>query len=189
MPEKDLVGVHGKDLRFGKAALDLDGKQNLLELTVNGLFGREKEVASQLHGQGRSALHACAGSEVAVSSPDSSPQIDAKMLLEVLVFCRNDGVAQDFREVVVAGDNAPLQSERTNNLSLVVVEFSDGAGPVAFKLGHFRKIRGINQEDSRKSTDYRSQRHQHREDDPAGDPLLASSWRCGGRRFCENGIH
>ncbi len=109
--EIDLVGVQGEDLRLGETPLDLHRQQRFLNLAMKGPVGRKKKIARQLHGQGGSALHSAAGLDVAVGRPRDAPDVDAPVPVEVLVFDRNQRLAQDFGIVVIAGDHPALQRE------------------------------------------------------------------------------
>ncbi len=126
MPEIDLVGVEGEDLRLGEAALDLDGQHHLLHLAAEVAVGREKQVARQLHGERGSALGAAVEHHVAPGRAEDAPHVDAPVLLELFVLGGDQRVAQHFGKVVVAVDDAPLQSELPDHAVLVVVELGDG---------------------------------------------------------------
>ena len=123
--QKDLVGVEGEDLGLGKPALDLDGEQRFLHFAIERTVGRKEQIARQLHGEGGRALHFPARFDVAVSSAYDAPEVDARVTEEVFVFDRNQGITENFRVVVIAGDDATLESEGSNHASLSVVEFSD----------------------------------------------------------------
>src|SRR2546423_3479376 len=95
--QKNLVAVHGKDLLFGKVALNLDGQHHLLNLAAEVALRREKQVARKLHGQRGSALGPRPGGYIAISGAQHPPEVDSPVLLEILVFSRENCIAQDSR--------------------------------------------------------------------------------------------
>ncbi len=145
--EVDLIGVHGEDLRLGEAALDLDGKDDLLHLAAEALFRGEEKIAGELHGQGRSSLGAALGAEVAVGGAYEALQVDAPVFLKVLVLDGEDGLAQHRGEVFIRGDDAALQGKGPDDASLVIVDLGDGAGAVALEFAGLRKVRGVHDEE------------------------------------------
>ena len=146
--EVDLVAVHGEDLFLGEAALDLKGEHDLLHLAPEVAIGGEEQVAGELHGEGGRTLGAAAGADVAESGAAHAPEIDAEVGLEILVFGRDDGVAQDLGEIFVAADHPALQGEGADDAALVVVELRDGAGAELLELGDLRKVGGVDKKES-----------------------------------------
>ena len=151
VPEKNLVRIEREDLRLGETALDLDGQHRLLHLALTAAIGRQKKIARELHGQGRSALHLAAGLDVAIGRADDPPEIDAGVPVEIFVFNRNQRVAQHRREIVVADDHAALQRERSDDAAVIVVKFGDGTGPVSFQGVDLRQVGGVDEQTARRS--------------------------------------
>ena len=98
MAEINLVGVQGENLRLGETALDLHRQQRFLNLAMKRAVGRKEEIARQLHGQGGCALHSAAGPDVAIGGAGDAPHVDAPVPVEVLVFDRDQRLAQDRRK-------------------------------------------------------------------------------------------
>src|SRR5215472_962175 len=111
MPQRNLVRVQSKNLRLGEAPLDLDRKHRLLYLALPSPIGREKQVARQLHRQRGRALNLSRRLDIPVRSTDDPPEIDARMLVKILVFDGNESVSKHWREIVVTDNHAPLQRE------------------------------------------------------------------------------
>jgi len=68
------------------------------------------------------------GDDVVPGGPGDAEDIDAPVGFEVLVFNRDNGLAQDGREVVVVDEDAPLQSERSERTAFLVEKFGGGGG-------------------------------------------------------------
>ena len=79
--------------------------------------------------------------QIAVGRAHDAPQIDPPVPLKILVFNRNDRVAQNLGIVLVPGDDPPLQGKGADHIAFLVIEFGDGAGAVALQIVHLRKIR------------------------------------------------
>ena len=146
MSQKNLIGVEREDLRLGEAPLDLDREHRLLHLAMKRAVGRKKQIARQLHGQGRCALHLPAGLNVAVRRADDAPEIDSGMPVEVFVFNGNQRIPQDRSEIIVARDYSSLQGERSNHAPVIVIQLSDRTGTVRFQCLDLRQICGVDQQ-------------------------------------------
>ena len=94
LAEVDLVDVELEDLVLAQFALDLECKQDLVELAVIGLLAREEEVACNLHGDRRCALAAPARGQVGEGSAGDAQRINPGMLVEALVLRGEDGVLE-----------------------------------------------------------------------------------------------
>src|SRR5947209_2910108 len=121
MAKEDLVTIHGKDLLLGEVAFDLQRQDHLLYLAAEMTFRRKKQIARKLHGQRGSALRARSRRYIAVGGSQHAPEVDAPVLLKTLVFRGQDGIAQDFGEIIVGSQNAALQRERPDDPAMVVI--------------------------------------------------------------------
>ena len=148
--EKNLVGVEREDLRLGEAALDLDGEQRLLHLAIKRAVGREKQIARELHGERGCSLHFPAGFDIAIRRAYDAPEVDARVPVEILVFDRDQRVAENFRIIVIGGDDAALQREGADDSALSVIEFGDGAGAVTFEFFDLWQVRRVDQQQARR---------------------------------------
>src|SRR5581483_1333537 len=132
--QKYLVGVKSENLRLGEAALDLDGEQRLLDLAMERAIRGEEQIARQLHGECRCALHPPAGLNIAVRGADYPPDVNAGMRVEIFVFDRNQGIAQKLRVVSIGRDHPALKGKCSNRPILVVVKLRSGAGTIVFEF-------------------------------------------------------
>ena len=174
MAEKYLVGVEREDLRLGEAALDLDGEQRLLHLAVKRAVGREKQIAGELHGERGRSLHSPAGFDVAIRRAYDAPDVDARVAVEILVFDRDQRVAENLRIIVIAGDDAALEREGADDFALSVIEFGDGTGTVTFEFFDLGQVGRIDEQQSNCGADSGREQDEQPEEDvsdqlPSGD--------------------
>ncbi len=108
--EEDLVHVHLEDLVLREVGLDLEREQDLVDLARDRLLGRQVEVARDLHRDRRAALAAGVG-QVGQRGARQADRVDALVLVEARVLDGQHGLAQHRREVVQAGELAPLLAE------------------------------------------------------------------------------
>ena len=99
------------------------------------------------------------------------------MAFKVLVFGRDQRIAQHLGKVVVGVDDAPLQRELPDDAVLVIVELRDGGGAVLLEFGDLRKIGGVNQQQARSRAQSRGHHDQQREEG------IADKLAPGVRRF------
>src|SRR5579872_3782300 len=109
--KKNLVRVKGEYLFFREATLNLNRQQCLFDLAMEGTIWRQKEITRELHRKCRCALDLATRFDVAVGRSGNAPYIDAPVPKEVLVFNGCQSIAQNRREVAIAGHDAPLQRE------------------------------------------------------------------------------
>src|ERR1051326_7163815 len=108
--------------------LDLKRQDCLLDFAAEVALRREEQVARELHGQRGSALRPRSRSDIAVGGAHHAPEIDAPVLLKVLVFGGENGVAQDLRKIIVRSQHAALQGKRPDLPALIVIKLGDSAG-------------------------------------------------------------
>ena len=176
MAKEDLVGVEGENLLLGEAALNLDGHHHLLHLAPELAVRVEKQVAGELHGQGAGPLGARSAAQIAIGGAHDAPQVNAPVALKVLVLNGDDGVAQNLRIILIAGNDPPLQGEAPDDRSLVVVKLGDGAGAVALEIGDLRQVGGIDKEQSGESSKH-GRRHHGQPEDHTRHHVRALGWR------------
>ena len=108
--EIDPVQIQGQDLLLGILVLQPDGEQQLLHLALEGLVGRQEQVARQLLGDGGGALGRVASVEVGQRGADDAHRIEAPVLVEAAILHRHEGgghverqgVDIDWRRVLAA---------------------------------------------------------------------------------------
>ena len=127
---------------------------------MEGTVGRKEKIAGQLHGECRSALHAPAGLDIAIRRAYDPPHIHPGMPEEILVLGRDQRVAQYLGIVVVGSHHPPLQCERSDDASVVVVEFGNRTGSIVFEIIDLRQVSGIHQQQSGRRTQERGGQHE-----------------------------
>src|ERR1700730_11166373 len=113
---------------------------------MKGSVGRKKQVARELHGESRCALHSPARLDVSIRRTGDSPHVYAPVTIAILILNRNQGIAQYLRIIVVGSHHSSLQCERANDAALPVVKFGDGTGTVMLQLLDLGKVGGIDQQ-------------------------------------------
>src|SRR4029077_5857723 len=147
MGEVHLIRVHGEDLRLGVTPLDLEGKQDFLGLTAEAAFAAvEKKIASELHGDGAGALGTPPLHEVAVSSAGDAREIDAPMILEVLIFNGANGVVENLGSLLPGHKNTALQGEAADECAIVGIDFRDHVWAIGFQGANFREVTFVDEE-------------------------------------------
>jgi hypothetical protein len=84
------------------------------------------------------------------------------VLVEVGVLGRDDGIAQDRVDVVVADDDAPLGRKFADHLPVRRVDAGNRAGAVVVERGNLGQIAGVGEE-------HAAQHAEHRRDDEQRD--------------------
>ena len=97
--------------------------------------------------------------------------------IEILVFDGDQRVAQHRREIVIARDHAPLQRERADDASVIVVEFGDRTGPVGFQSVDLRQVGRIDEQQSSGGSHQHGNQHQQTEQHAAHKPAPADFHR------------
>ncbi len=92
------------------------------------------------------SLHFSAGFNIAIRRAHDPPDVDARVPVEILVFDRDQCVAQNLRIIVIGGDDAALQRERADDAALSVIEFGDRTRAIALQLFDLRQVRRIDQQ-------------------------------------------
>ena len=154
MSQINLVGVHGEDLRLGVAPLDLQAEQHFLGFAAEAAIAAiEEEVAGKLHGDGAGAFGFAVFKDIAVGGAGDAGEIDAPVIFEVLIFNSGDGVVENLGSLLPGHENATLQSEAANELTIVSVNFGDDVGAIGFEGANFREIAFVDEEESGSGAD------------------------------------
>ena len=138
MAKSNLVGIEREDLRLGETPLDLDGEHGFLHFALPAAVGREEQIAGELHCQRGCTLHLAAGLDIAISGAGDAEEVDSGVAIEVLVFGGYQSIPQDQGKIVVVGDDAALQRERSNHCAVIIVDLCDGAGAIGFEGVYLR---------------------------------------------------
>ncbi len=110
LAQVDLVHVDLEDLVLGEVFLDLPGQQRFIGLALEGLLGRQEEVACHLLRDGRGALARAAGG-VVQGRAQHAPVIDAAVLIEAVVLDRQHRLLHHVRDFLETHERAALFAE------------------------------------------------------------------------------
>ena len=130
MAEVHGVEVLEEDEVLGVLVFEAQGVPELLELPGGGLLGvlddRQLDV---LLGDRGTALADAAGLEVGAGGPDDGLQVDAVVLVEALVLDGDDGVADQFGDLVEGpGAGAVLRGDQGGDERAVAGDDDRGLG-------------------------------------------------------------
>ena len=117
------------------------------------------------------------GFNVAIRGADDAPEINSGVTVEIFVFDRDQRVAQHGRKIVVAGDHAALQRERSDHAVVIVVEFGDGTGAVGFERVDLRQVGRVDEQQSGRRADQDGDQHEQTEQHAADEPASADFHR------------
>jgi hypothetical protein len=85
------------------------------------------------------------------------------MLFKMLVFNRRDGVEENFGALLIGHEDAALQSEAADKLSVIRIDFRDNVGPIGFERVNFRQVAGVNEEQACSGTQENRAKQKKRE--------------------------
>ncbi len=145
--EVDLIAVEGEDLLLGEVLLDLEGEDDLLDLPLGSLLGREEEQPRELHGEGGEALAVAAGAEVGEGGSRHAPHVDPDVLPEVRILHGDDRVAQDGRDVREGHHHALLDRELAEDRAVGREHLGDDVRLVVLEGGDLGQIALEGEED------------------------------------------
>src|SRR5262249_38198310 len=104
-----LVRVHRENLWLGISALDLQREEHLLHLAAEAAVAAvEKEIAGELHADGAGAFRSAMLEDVAIGGAGNTGEVDAPVILEVLVLDGGDGVVENLGTLLVGHQDATL---------------------------------------------------------------------------------
>ena len=100
LTEEDLVDVEFQDLVLGELALDLQCKQDLVELAEVRLLPAEEEVPGHLHGDGAASRPLLPGAQQVPYGAGEALPVDPGMLVEAVVLARDERLDHPFGDLV-----------------------------------------------------------------------------------------
>ena len=92
-----------------------------------------------------------------------APDVDAEMAVEVGVLGRDDRLAEQRVDVVVADDDAALGGEFADQLAVGRIDARDRAGRVVVERGDLGQVAGVGEQDAAQDAE------QRRDDEQRGD--------------------
>src|SRR5690348_6971690 len=100
--------------------LDFKGQNHFLDFAVKAAVRAiQKEPARQLHRQSACSFGAAAPDDIPVGSLGNTRQVDAEVLLEVLILGADNRVPQYRWNLIVGEQDAALKSKRADRLAVV----------------------------------------------------------------------
>ena len=129
----NLVDVQLENLVLAEIVLDLEGQQHLQHLAGDGLLAGQEEIARHLLGNGAGPLALAAARHVHHHRPQEPQGIHPAMLIEALVFRRQDGVLHHGRHILDGHEGAPLLAEFTDQEAIRRIDAQGLLGPVIRK--------------------------------------------------------
>ncbi len=110
-PEINLIEIEFENLVLRIGAFDAQRQQRFLDLARDRHFVGEQEILGHLLGDGRGALRPAATAEILhikQRRAGNAVHVDAGMLIEVLVLCRDKGVGHELRDRLNGQIEPPL---------------------------------------------------------------------------------
>ena len=143
------------------------------------------EIARQLLRERAGALGAPPLDDVGQRRDGDAPDVDAEVAVELGVLGRDDRLAQQRVDVVVADDDAALRGELADELAVRRVDARDGARRVVVERGDLRQVAGVREEHAAQDAEQRGDDEQGDDPGVAGeaddvrasrDPDLRRAW-------------
>jgi hypothetical protein len=138
--EVDVVQVEGDDLFLGQVAVDLVGKERLLELPHVAPLRGEIEGFGDLLGDRAPSLDDLARFKIFEKSPGDALHVEALVLEEAGVLGGDEGLDHELRDLFVLDDLPVLEEELVDQLVVVGIDPRCDAGTVIFQRGDARKL-------------------------------------------------
>src|SRR5262245_45192925 len=111
MSQGHLVAVKRQNLGLGVKALDLDGKKQLLELSLETLLRIQEAKTTELLCQSAGPLNTFSRKQTLENCPTYPGHVDTPMPFKILVLGNNEGIFEDRRNLFVGDDNSALQGK------------------------------------------------------------------------------
>ena len=181
MSEVGGVAEEREDLALGVALLELHRDDRFLDLalpagdararvdTAPHVVGLQEQHPRHLLGDGAGA-GALLVHDVLDGGDDDARQAEADVLLEVLVLGRDDRLAQQGRDAVVAHDEPPLLGELADDVAVAGVDAGDGARRVVVERRDLRQVAGKRKQDAAHRAEHDRQQEQQEDGRLARDP-------------------
>ncbi len=144
-PEIDLVEIELEDLLLGEGALDLHRQQRFLDLARPGQLVGQQEVLGDLLGDGGGALRTPSAAvvlDVDRGGARDAGEVDAAVLVEVLVLGRDEGVDDELGHRLDRDVEPPLARVFGEQRAVRRVHAGHDRGLVVLQLGIVRQVAG-----------------------------------------------
>ncbi len=173
--EIHLVAVEREDLALGVPLLDAHRKDRLADLAFPRFFVGQEQLAGKLLGQGARTSGLAPLHDV-LDERDGDPRnAEADVLLEIVIFSREDRLAELGRDGFVGNDFAPLDRELTDDLALRAVHTSDRARSIVVERGDLFPVIGKREENTACDPKHRGDHEQQCDPGATSDAYSDSS--------------
>ena len=105
-----------------------------MHLAIKGPVRGKKQIASKLHGESGRSLHFSAGFDIAIRRADDTPDVDARVAVEIFVFDRDQRIAEDFWIIIVGRNDAALKRKGADDSALAIIKFRDRARTITLEF-------------------------------------------------------
>ncbi len=162
VPEIHLVAVEREDLALGVALLDLDREDRFLDFSFRCLVIGQEQLAGELLGQRARAVHATLD-DVLDERDDDARDAEPDVLIEPVVFGREDGLLEVRRDPFVGDDFSPFDREFADDFAAGAVHARDRARRVVVEGRDAGEVTGIGEDDPGRDSQSRGE-HEERDD-------------------------
>ena len=172
LAEKNLVDVELEDLVLGEFTLDLQRKQNLVELADVGLLAAEEEIPGDLHGDGAAPRPLLPGTDEVEQGTGQTLPVDAGMLEEPVVLACEKGLDQTLGNFIEAQRLTALLAELGEELALAGIDPQRDLQPYVaegLRRREFRRQIPVGTADAKRYGKHRQQHEDAEDPDCAGE--------------------
>ncbi len=174
--EIDPVQIQRQDLLLGELGLQPHGQDQLLHLALDGLVRRQEEVARQLLGDGRGALHVAAGLQVHHHHAHHADGVEAEVVEEPAVLDGHHGGGHIGGQLVEIHRRGVLAAAHGQQDAGAVQVRDRGLMAGLIELGGVRQVAREQHEHARQGDQRPDARHRGPIDDLLRARASASAW-------------
>src|SRR5581483_4158322 len=193
MSQKNIVYIEFENLILRELALNFERKQQFLQLTGIGFLGTKEKIPRHLHRYGAAALARAFRAEVVPSGAQQTENVDAVMLIKVMILGGEDRLYELRRHGVDFYRNALLFAELRDQLAVRRVDPQRHLELGVGQLSDRRKRGKQRQGDHRDDDDAGGQQPQqggHDQLPPSGGQMGRESVeQAGGTIYAGGAIH
>ena len=124
--EADLIQIQLENRVLGEVALELDGNAGLPQFAGDLLFLAEvlgEHVTRELHRDRGKPLRVMQRRDVGLERAEDAPVVDAAVVVEALVFYRDERLAHVHGDLLERQDGAPLDAQLRDQAAISRVDF------------------------------------------------------------------
>ena len=121
--EEHDVAVERQDLLLAEPLLELDSEKRLRDLALPVLLVGQEELAGELHGDRRGALGVTPAPQIDHHGAQDPEGVDATVAEETAVLRRQEGVAQQRRDLTLVQHQSPLPGIGSESQLGIAIEY------------------------------------------------------------------